>query len=187
LFGLLYLAVGVLSLLICAGLTAYARWAGRDKSETEPLPQSSDRSGLALLMALLLMAFLSGVVVHTLLSTHAKLRAVEVRRTRLMLRAAALDAAWESLQVLTRTTTRTLADRTVENRLPSGIATRITLRPMDRTALPVPLQRSGSPLFGQYFSIAAEAGLETTAALTRGLACRLPSGEIRVLSWWEKP
>jgi hypothetical protein len=138
-------------------------------------------------MALLLMAFLSGIVIQSLLSTHTRLRAAELRRTHLLLRTAALDAAWNGLQTASRTAGPAFTDRTLESRLPSGIATRIVIHPMDRTALPLPFRRVEPPLFGQYFTIAAEAGLGKAASMARGLACRLPSGEVRVLSWWERP
>ncbi len=187
LLGSLYLLAGGLSLLFWGLLTAYTRLRGRGTSTLRTDCAPSSRSGLALLMALLLMTFLSGVILHSLMSTHAKLRAGEARRTRLLLRAAALDAAWDSLQTLAGTAQAAVPDQTLENRLPSGIATRVALRPLDRTSLPVPLQRVEPPLFGQYLTVAAEAVLGDAASMARGMACRLPSGEIRVLSWWERP
>jgi hypothetical protein len=188
-FGVIYLSIGAVSLLIYGLITTYARLRARNKSTPpQPAPDlSSSRAGLALLMALILMAFLSGIVIHALTATHMKLRAGEASRTRLLLRAATLDAAWGRLQALTGTTPATIPDQTLENRLPSGIATRITIHPLDRTALPAPLQRIQPPLFGQYFSVVAEAVLGRSVGTAQGMACRLPSGEIRVLSWWERP
>ena len=187
-FGILYLSFGALSLLLSGLITVYTRLITRHKSASPTAPAlSSRRSGLALLMALLLMAFLSGIVIHTLTATHMKLRAGEAGRTRLLLRTASLDATWVCLQALTGTTPATIPNQTLENRLPSGIATRITIHPLDRTALPTPLQRIQPPLFGQYFSVVAEAVLGNSVGTAQGMACRLPSGEIRVLSWWERP
>lgn len=187
-FGVIYLSIGTVSLVICGLITAYARLRARNKSFSQPAPDlSTSRSGLALLMALILMAFLSGIVIHTLTATHMKLRAGEAGRTRLLLRTASLEATWTCLQALTGSTPATLRDQTLENRLPSGIATRVTLHPLDRTALPAPLRRIQPPLFGQYFSVVAEAILGRSVGTVQGLACRLPSGEIRILSWWERP
>jgi hypothetical protein len=187
LFGNLYLLAGGLSFLFWGLITAYTRLRGRDTPASRTDRDPSSRSGLALLMALLLMAFLSGVLLHSMMSTHAKLRAGEARRTRLLLRAAALDAAWDSLQTLTGPDQSTVPNQTLENRLPSGIATKVALRPLDRAALPLPLRQVEPPLFGQYLTVAAEAILGNAASMARGMACRLPSGEIRILSWWERP
>ena len=187
-FGVIYLSIGGLSLLFYGLITTYARLRARNKSTPRPSADfSSSRSGLALLMALLLMAFLSGIVIHTLTATHMKLRAGEANRTRLLLRTASLDAAWVCLQALTGSTPATIPDQTLENRLPSGIATRITIHPLDRTALPAPLQRIQPPMFGQYFAVVAEAVLGHSVGTAQGMACRLPNGEIRVLSWGERP
>jgi hypothetical protein len=140
-----------------------------------------------LLAALLLMAVLSGVVLQSLLLAHFRARAAEERHVRFLLRAAALDAVWETLRTLPPGVSQTPADHDIKAQLPSGIATRVAVRATDRTALPPPLRRPDLPLFGQYLAVTARATLDKRENVSRGLACRIPSGELRVLSWLEYP
>ena len=182
LFGLLYVAGGGAAFLLSGLITA-----GLALSERRKTSFSTGQDGFALLTALLLMAFLSGIVLQALIAAHMHVRAAEERRTRLQLRTATFDAAWATLRTLAGDTQPSISAQSVENVLPSGIATKVTLLPEERTTLPPPLRPPDVPLFGQYVSVAARASLQDRAASLRGLACRLPSGELRILSWLERP
>jgi hypothetical protein len=197
-FGLVYLAAGGLSLLTSAGV-AIGRWlaprthssrSGRGPQgtgQTPPAPESGTKSGLALLAALLLTAVLSGVVIQSLVLARLRGRAAEERQARFVLRTAAADAAWAALRTLPAGAGRTPAAQVTEAQLPSGAATRVTVQAAERTALPPPLRRPDMPLFGQYLTLTARATLGKRESLSRGLACRLPGGELRILSWLEHP
>lgn len=136
-------------------------------------------------MVILLMALLSGVVVQSLISTRMHLRAGDGQQTQLLLRAASLDAAWDALRIGMKAGSSAWDYQVFENLLPSGIHVRTTLRGLERTSLPPFFQRHDVPLFGQFFSVTAraESGAKTTSV--RGLACRLPSGDVRLLAWAE--
>ena len=180
-FSLIYLGAGGASLLM-SGLIS----AGMVLAEKRRVRASANRDGFALLTALLLVALLSGIVLQSLIAAHMQVRAAEESRTRLLLRTATFDAAWATLRTLTGTD-RPIVAQSVEDQRPAGIATKVTLRPEERTSLPPPLRSPDVPLFGQYVSIAARASVQDRAASLRGLACRLPNGELRILSWLERP
>ncbi len=146
---------------------------------------STNSQGFALLMVILLMALLSGVVVQSLVSTRLQLRAGDLQHTRLLLRASSLDAAWEALRIGMKAGSSSSEYQVFENLLPSGIRIRTTLQGLERTALPAPLQRADVPLFGQFFSVNSRAESGTKTSAVRGLACRLPSGDVRLLAWAE--
>lgn len=146
-----------------------------------------NRGGMALLMVVVLMALLSGWVLQALVTARLQLRAGDERQSRLSLRAAATDAAWTALRTGLKAGSSDSAYEASEATLPSGIATRTTLKGMDRNALPAPLRRPDLPLFGQFFTVSSQATRDGRTALTRGLACRLPQGQVRVLAWVENP
>lgn len=185
-FGIVYAAGGAATLVMCGIMTARSRLSGRRRAALEG-GSCDSRSGLALLVMLILMAFLSGVVIHSQVSARMSLRAEDARRNRFLLRTAALDAARDRLRALAATPDKPVLQNASEERRPAGITTTVTVRPFDRSALPPPLQRQGTPLFGQYFTLAVQAVSDRGTGMARGLACRLPSGEIRVLGWWEQP
>jgi hypothetical protein len=186
LFGMIYSCLGGVALLTSVLVTAHVRMGMRRDAVSEP-PGSPGRSGLALLVVLLLMAFLSGIVIHSMIIVKARLRAGDERCDLMRLRAAALDAAWDQLKALAATPERAPVLRTFNVGTPCGITATVTIRPMERSALPPPLQRQGPPLFGQYFTLMIQATLGNRVSLARGLACRLPNGTVHVLSWWEHP
>ncbi len=136
-------------------------------------------------MVILLLALLSGVVVQSLISTRLQLRASDLQHARFQLRASCLDAAWSALQSGMKAGSSSSDYQIFENQLPSGIQVRTTLKGLERTALPLPLQRPDVPLFGQFFSVTARAEWGPRTRAVRGLACRLPSGDVRLLAWTE--
>lgn len=146
---------------------------------------TSNSHGFALLMVILLMALLSGVVIQSLISTRLHLRAGNIQHSRFLMRAASLDAAWNAMRIGMKAGSSALDVQTFENQLPSGIHVRTTLRGLDRASLPAPLQRPDVPLFGQFFSVTSRAESGPVTSAVRGLACRLPSGDVRLLAWAE--
>lgn len=148
---------------------------------------SSNRGGFALLMVVLLLALLTGAVLHSQVSTRLQLRANTDRQDRLTLRSAVLDATWNALKNGMKAGTSATEYQTFEGQLPSGVQTKTTLQGLQREALPPPLQHPEIPVFGQLFSITTKATSARKSSLARGLACRLPTGEVRVLAWMEYP
>lgn len=146
---------------------------------------TSNNHGFALLMVVLLMALLSGVVVESLISTRMHLRSGEMRYSRFLLRSSSVDAAWDALHTGMKAGASASDYQIFETQLPSGIHVRTTLKGLERTSLPAPLQRPDVPVFGQFFSVASRAERDTHAGAVRGLACRLPSGDVRLLAWTE--
>jgi type II secretory pathway component PulK len=146
-----------------------------------------NRKGFALLMVILLLALLSGVVVQSLISARMSLRACDERQIRLTLRAAALDASWAAMRNGMKAGTASSEYQVFESRTPTGIQSRTTLQGLQREALPPPLQRRDVPIFGQYFAVTTQSASGTRSGLSRGLACRLPAGTIRLLAWVEHP
>lgn len=145
------------------------------------------KDGFALLMVILLLALLSGVVVQSLTSARMVLRAGDERHARLALRATALDSSWSAMHVGMKAGTASTEYQVFETQTPDGIMARTTLQGLQREALPSPLQRQDMPVFGQFFSITTKATAGTKSCLSRGLACRLPTGMIRILAWVEQP
>ncbi len=148
---------------------------------------SHNRQGFALLMVILLLALLSGVVLQTQISARMTLRAGDESQSRLSLRAAALDAAWGALHNGMKAGSAQLEYQAFDNQLPSGVKTRTTLQGIPRESLPRPLQRPDVPMFGQFFSVTSKSTTGTRSALARGLCCRLPTGDVRILAWLESP
>jgi hypothetical protein len=146
---------------------------------------TSNNCGIALLMVILLMALLSGVVIQALATTRQQLRASDLQHTRLLLRASSQDAAWYALRTGMKAGSSSSDYQVFENQLPSGIHVRTTLRGLERNTLPPLLQRPDVPLFGQFFSVTARADHGGKTSAIRGLACRLPSGDVRLLAWAE--
>lgn len=142
--------------------------------------------GFALLMVLFLLALLSGTVLQSLVATRLALRAGTERQTRLALRAALLDAAWTAMRNGLKPGTGMTEYQAFEEQLPSGIQVRTSLQGMARDALPIPLQRQDLPVFGQLFTVYAKAEAGNRSGSVKALACRLPSGEVRVLAWVEQ-
>lgn len=146
-----------------------------------------NRRGFALLMVMLLLALLSGVVVQSLVSSRMAIREGTEHQTRLTLRAAALESAWAAMRSGMKAGAAPAEYQVFETRTPAGIQCRTTLQGLRREALPPPLQREDVPLFGQYFSITTKSTSNLKSCLARGLACRLPTGSIRILAWMEHP
>jgi hypothetical protein len=146
-----------------------------------------NRNGFALLMVILLLALLSGVVVQSLISARMSLRSGDERQIRLTLRAAALDAAWAAMRTGMKAGTASSEYQVFDTQTPPAIQSRTTLQGLQREALPPPLQRREVPLFGQYFTVTTRSSSGTRSCLSRGLACRLPTGTIRLLAWVELP
>ena len=147
----------------------------------------SKKSGFALLMVILLLALLSGAVLQSLVSARLTLRAGDERQTRLTLRAALLDSAWAALRTGMKAGSAPSEYQVFENQLPTGIHTRTALQGLPREALPPPLQRPDLPIFGQLFSLTAKADANARSCSARAIACRLPTGAVRVLAWVEYP
>lgn len=148
---------------------------------------SHNRQGFALLMVILLLALLSGVVLQAQISARMAIRTGDEAQSRLSLRSAALDAAWGALHTGMKAGSAQLEYQAFENQLPSGIQTRTTLQGLPREALPRPLQRPEVPMFGQFFSVTSKSTTGTRSAIARGLCCRLPTGDVRILAWLEHP
>lgn len=148
---------------------------------------STSSRGFALLMVILLLALLSGTVLQTLVSERLVLRAGEARQNRLTRHAALLDSAWNALRLGMKAGSSPTEYQVFTDRLPSGIQTRIALQGMAREALPLPLQRPDLPVFGQVFSLAATAESGSQRSEAHAMACRLPTGDVRILAWVEYP
>lgn len=148
---------------------------------------SCNRNGFALLMVVLLLALLSGAVLQSLIAARMTLRAGDARQSRMVLRTAALDSALAALQTGMKAGSSVTEYQVFEDQLPSGLHTRTTLQGMQREALPPPLQRSDAPIFGQFFSVTTRSESGSRSCLSRGLACRLATGEVRLLAWVENP
>lgn len=186
LIGTVYLAGAGLCLTICA-LAAHItplngmRRLFASNPENEP---SQARDGMALLMVLLLMALLSGTLLHSMVQTRQRLRLAEWRQDRELLRSAAVGAALATLSAGAQGQPLPVKAR-AETRLPSGIVTRTLLRPVDRSELPRAFQRSEAPVFGDCFCLETEASHDARNRSVRALVCRTPDNSMRVLGWVE--
>lgn len=186
LFGIGYLAAGILAIatyFVAAGTNPLtwlrAQTAGMDGS------RGKSRSGMALLIVLLLMALLSGTLLHAMVRSRQDLRAAEWRRSGVLLRAAALDGALAVLRATAAGRPMPLS-APAESLQPSGIAVRVRFVPTDSSAIPSVLRRSDLPVFGNCFEMAVEATQEGRSKRARGLVCQTPTGDLRVLGWTER-
>lgn len=184
-WGLVYLGGALLCLL---GYLAAGGLNSHTRNHTPEPGLAPPPSGFALPVALLLMALLSGVVLHGLWSTQVVLRSARAHRDRTLLRLAAADAVWRTAQQLAAGGTRSpLAGVTREERLPSGISTRVMVREIERSRLPAPLVQTRTPVLGSTFTVLAQASGADTRSEVCAWLCRVPSGELRVLGWAERP
>ena len=138
-------------------------------------------------MVLLLLALLSGAVLQSLVAARVALRAGEERQTGLALRAALLDATWNAMRSGMKAGSDAAAYQVFEDALPSGIQVRTALQGLSRDALPKALQRPDLPVFGQLFSLTSRAESPGRRRAARAFACRLPTGDVRLLAWVEGP
>jgi len=183
-FGLLYFALGG-GLLAAYAILSGSHRVGLMRGSTVRAGEKS-RQGMALLMALLLTALLSGAVLHSLMSAHMTLRSALVLRGKTLLRIAATDAALDAIKNTAAGDPGTsISERTFEARLPSGIATKTTLRPLDRAAVPAILTGQKVPLFGSHFAVTSAARDDRRTWEVQSVGCRLPSGDVRILCWIE--
>lgn len=141
---------------------------------------------MALLMALLLMALLVGPVLHSLTAARMALRAAERQREVALLRIAAADAAWSAFRAEEGgKQLAAVTPKETEMRWPSGVMIRSAVRPMDRAAVPGFLLDPKAPVFGACFAVTASARNAWRTLEVRGIGCRLPTGEVRILCWTE--
>ena len=138
-------------------------------------------------MVILLLALLSGAVLQSLSSARMTLRAGTDRQTRLSLHAALLESAWAALRTGMKAGSSPSEYQVFEEQRPSGIHTRTALQGLPREALPPPLQRADLPVFGQLFSLTAKAETDNKTSAAHAMACRLPSGTVRILAWVDSP
>jgi hypothetical protein len=186
-FGMMYAIVGAACLavyLVASGISLLGR--AHDRHSGEPAePRESGTPGFALLAALLLTAFLAGVVLHALTGAHLALRGARTGQVAALLRTATTDALWRALPGVGRAGTP--AER--ELALPSDVTTRIGIRELERSALPAPLVRQAAPALGRYYTVDAVSSMagERVTCAVRAYLCRVPAGDIRVLGWIERP
>lgn len=138
-------------------------------------------------MVLLLLALLSGVVLQALVAARMELRAGDERQSHFALQSAVLDSAWAALHTGMKAGTAASEYQVFEDHRPNGIETRTTLQGLPREALPPPLVRPDVPLFGQFFAVLSRAQGVNRSSQARALACRLPTGDVRILAWVEYP
>lgn len=184
--GYAYLGGAALFTLLYALLARVGPFADR-RADEGALPAAGSprsREGMALLIVILLMALLSGTLLHGLVLTHQRLRAAEWRRESVLLHAAAQDAALAALRAGAAGRPLPLA-APAESRTPAGILTRTRLRPIDRSALPSLLHRPDAPVFGDCYELTAEASRASRSRRVSSLVCRVPAGDMRVLAWIE--
>ncbi len=186
LFGIGYLVAGLLASVtyaVAAGVNPLT-WLRARHAEADGQPEDS-RSGMALLIVLLLMALLSGTLLHAMVQTRQDLRAAEWRRDGVILRAAGLDGALATLRAAAVGRPMPLA-APAESLRPSGVAVRVRCLPLDSSAIPGVLRRPDAPVFGNCFDMAVEATTqEGRSRRARGLICQTPTGDLRVLGWTE--
>jgi hypothetical protein len=186
LVGCVYLACCAVCLAVYGLASLKSPFATKASTTAGALLENSAgaRDGMALLMVLLLMALLSGTLLHSMVQTRQRLRLAEWRQERELLRSAAMDAALTTLR--DGALGRPLPTKAhAEARLPSEIVTRTLLRPVDRSALPRALQRPEAPVFGDCFSLETEASRKARSRSVRALICRAPDNSLRVLGWVE--
>jgi hypothetical protein len=183
-FGLLNIATSAICLLIWALL--------RRQQTTPPAPIDAEaslagtsRAGMALLVSLLMLALLSGMALQALVASGIDLRFARERHTACLLKTAGTDAVWMTLREAAKLDPDTLAryDKTIS--AGPGIEAQTSLREVNRAALPPPMLLQKTPLFGRFFSVTTRITHDKTAREIRALACRMPTGELRLLSWTE--
>lgn len=183
-FGMANIAASAVCLLVWLALR---NRSGRSGSLGEaPLTKADPgRAGMALLVSLMMLALLSGMALHALVSAGMNLRFARQRHTACLLRTAGTEAIWALLRETPLLQPDTLAhvDRTLTSG--PGIETVTSMREVDRTALPPPLLLQNTPLFGRFFSITARITRDKDAREIQALACLMPTGEMRLLSWTE--
>ncbi len=184
LIGFSYLGVTGLSLVVYAAAARANPLRLLRARESSPGARRLARSGMALLMVLLLVALLSGALLQGMVSARQQMRLVEWQRDGILLRAAAMDAALGVLRAAAAGRALPTA-APAEARLPSGIVTRVGAASVDRQALPAALRRLEAPAFGKCFELTAEASQAGRSRRVRGLASQAPGGDVRVLAWVE--
>lgn len=141
---------------------------------------------MALLMALLLLALVSGPVLQSLVGARMALRAAERQREATLLRTAAADAAWKAFGAEAVGTRAGTVDRKdSELRWPSGVVIKTSVRPLDRASVPRFLLDPKAPMFGACFAVSCSARNAWRTLEVQGIGCRLPGGEVRILCWTE--
>jgi hypothetical protein len=187
-FGLVYLAIGG-SLLSVYFVLSLVHRLSKDVRQEGSRGSSNGRDGFALLMALLLAALLSGVVLHSLVNASMAVRHGDRLRTRALLRLAASDAAWSAVATLAQERASAGGQGDAQRReriLPNDVKTSVSVRRIDRATLPPALMPPKAPVFGDFFQISSLATDGKTSFELRSFACRVPSRETRILGWVER-
>ncbi len=182
-FGLLNISISAVCLLIWAILRR--RSPSPALVDMESPIDNTRRAGMALLVSLLMLALLSGMALQALVASGIDLRFARERHTACLLKTAGTDAIWTTLREAAKLSPDTLAryDKTIT--AGPGIEAHTSLREVDRSALPPPLLLQKTPLFGRFFSITTRLSHGKSIREIRALACLMPTGELRLLSWTE--
>ncbi len=185
-FGLLNIGGSTVCFLAHFLLRKRPEPAPRQTREAIPVTANdTSRAGMALLVSLVMLALLSGMALHSLVTAGTDLRFARERHTACLLRTAGTDATLTLLRETPRLSPDTLAHLDRTQTAGPGIETLTSMREVDRTALPPPFLLQNTPLFGRFFTVTTRITRDTTAREIRALACLLPTGELRLLSWTE--
>lgn len=173
---LFYVGLGFLGTAIVAGLChetivlvewIRARWRDRRVN-----------AGFALLMALALLALLTGPVVHGLTLAQVRLSQARRQRDQLVLRAAAADAFCRQVEALVSRDGATARLTST----PGGVEVQSEARSLDRPLRPLALQG----VTGDVWEISSRAAVPNRQFDINGYALRSGSGSARILIWLEQ-
>ena len=187
LFGCVYLAGSVVCCVTLLALHRSRAQRGAAHRAWIPSPESPSR-GFALLLVLLLLAVLSGVLLHATLRTGAAVRQAASLRAIVPLRLAAEDAAWQAIRRLAdpgSSAASRASAQTAEVVLPSAVKTAIAVRLLSRNALSPTLNSMIPSGAEQVYEVQARALQEDRAQRVRSVVAVDHDGSIRVVAWIE--
>jgi hypothetical protein len=183
LFGLAYLGAAAVCLGL-VGLTAL-RWPLRTAARhhaADDRPQEA--GGFALLMVLLLLAVLSGAVLHVTLWLGAQTRRNASARAMAALRLAATEATFEGLRQLAAAPGPAWP---LEERTPSGIATQVGARELPQAEWPAILRGLPATPGLRVQELVTRAADDDRVYAVAALLAVPARGPCRVLAWVENP
>lgn len=145
------------------------------------------KQGMVLPICLVLVALLSGTALYALTAAGMNVRFADARHRALLLETACTDALFSTLGNLQKSQASLPFREANLSDNPGGIQVWTSGREVERSSLPPPFCHSASPLFGRFLALTAQATIAHRTVQVKALACLLPQGEIRLLSWTQTP
>lgn len=145
------------------------------------------QQGFVLVVALVLVALMTGPAYYALAHGRAALYQAEQLRAAALLRIEAADALWAELRQLRSASVTNAAAAAASKINPAGFVTHTSVRKLDSSSLPSPLARYKAPTADEAaYLVRTESAARNRSVTLESYVARGTSGVVRILAWIEQ-